>query len=120
MSEDKNPHLIDHFERLKAILPEVYLPVKNDPKYTNDTMFSLLKNSLGVIEAVYLQSPESFSNTQLDVYSNIISQMEEMGIEYKGNKEILNKAANQLIMQAKKPMEKAGLVSRADLGRKTG
>jgi len=120
MSEDKNPHLIDHFNKLRAILPEVYRPENDDSSPTSNKLFSLLKDSLGVIEAVYLQSPESFSSTRLDVYSNIISQMAEMGIEYKGNDEILNNAANQLIMQAKKPMEKAGLVSRADLGKKTG
>ena len=120
MSEDKNPNLEEHFEKLKTILPDVYHD-DEIPASAGDKLFTLLKNSLGVIEAVYLQSPENFSSARLDAYSAIVLELKQMGLNYRGNEEILNKAANQLIMQAKKPMEKAGISKKQeDLGREVG
>ena len=120
MSEDKNPNLEEHFDKLKEILPEVYQPKDEIPASVGDRLFTLLKNSLGVIEAVYLQSPENFSTARLDAYSAIVTELKELGLDYHGNEEILNKAANRLIIQAKKPMEKAGLSKKEDFGREVG
>ena len=120
MSDDKNPNLVEHFDKLKAILPEVYQPKDEIPASAADRLFTLLKNSLGVIEAVYLQSPENFSAARLDAYSTIVLELKAMGMDYRGNEEILNKAASQLIMHAKMPMEKAGLPKKEDLGREVG
>ncbi|MCP4456792.1 MAG: hypothetical protein GY816_02000 [Cytophagales bacterium] len=120
MSEDKSPSMVEHFDKLKAILPELYQPKEEIPATAADRLFTLLKNSLGVIEAVYLQSPENFSTARLDAYSSIVLELKDLGLNYRGNEEILNKAANQLIMQAKKPMEKAGMTKKEDLGREVG
>jgi len=38
----------------------------------------------------------------------MVSELNSMGGEYEGNQELLDLATNQLLMQAKKPMQKAG------------
>ena len=120
MSEDKNPNMVEHFDELKSILPDLYLTKDQLPETVADKLFGLLKNSLGVMEAVYLQSPENFSSARQEAYASIIQELNNLGLDYRGNEEILNKAASQLIMQAKKPMEKAGLHNKEDLGREVG
>ena len=108
MRKDKNPDLAEHFEKLKSILPEIYHPKKKVSKTTSDRLLALLQSSLSVIEAVYLQNPDSFTSTRLDVYGHIVSELKDMGVDYHGNEEILSKAAGSMIMKTKKPMERAG------------
>ena len=120
MSEDKNPEMAEYFNKLKSILSEVCEPKGEIHPSASDRLFTLLKNSLGVIEAVYLQSPENFSAARLDAYSMIISELKDLGIDYRANDEILSKAASQLIMQSKKPMEKAGISKTEEPGREVG
>lgn len=105
MRKDKNPALAEHFEKLKAILPEVYRPKENKE---SDKLLGLLKNSLTVIEAVYLQHPESFTATRFDAYSNIILELGRLGYTYKGNEDLIQRATNELLVQARLPMERAG------------
>ncbi|MEQ9229590.1 MAG: hypothetical protein RIF46_02840, partial [Cyclobacteriaceae bacterium] len=68
MRKDKNPALEEHFEKLKEILPELYHPINRLPRNISEKLYSLLKSSLSVIEAVYLQHPESFSAAKVDAY----------------------------------------------------
>ncbi len=108
MRKDKNPALEEHFEKLKEILPELYHPINRLPRNISEKLYSLLKSSLSVIEAVYLQHPESFSTAKVDAYASIVSDLKQLGITYRGNDELLSKAAGQFIMQTKMPMQRAG------------
>ncbi len=113
MRKDKNPALAEHFEKLKEILPEVYKPRTVTPyERINERLIKLLKNSLGVIEAVYLQNPENFTAARVEAYASILSELEELGIVYRGNEEIIGRAAGLVVLQAKMPMERAGMRTR--------
>lgn len=104
----KNPILSEHFERLKELVPEVYsqqIVKEEEPESTK--LFGMLKKTLGIIEAVYLQNRDMFNQARVEEYGKIIEELKALGYEYRGNDELLDKAANQLIMAAKKPMEKA-------------
>jgi len=108
MTKDKHPVLNEHFEKLKELLPDVYSKhFKEERETKNQKLFRMLKHSLGVIEAVYLQNSENFSLSKAEEYGKIIEELQSLGYSYSGNPELLNKAANFMIMRAKKPMEKA-------------
>lgn len=108
MTKDKHPVLSEHFDRLKELLPDVYSKhFKEERETKNQKLFRMLKHSLGVIEAVYLQNSEGFSVSKADEYARIISELKELGYDYNGQNELLGMAANFMIMKAKKPMEKA-------------
>jgi hypothetical protein len=108
MRKDKNPALAEHFEKLRSILPEVYFPKENDE---TDKLFSLLKHSLTVIEAVYLQHPESFTVSRYYAYANILEELNKMGYNYKGNDALVERATADALKQARLPMERAGTKS---------
>ncbi|MFK7953026.1 MAG: hypothetical protein AB8B73_09285 [Ekhidna sp.] len=109
MTTDKHPVLSEHFERLKQLLPDVYSKHFEEEKETKDQrLFRMLKHSLGVIEAVYLQDSDNFSFWKAEEYSNIIEELKELGYDYQGQHELIGKAARFMIMKSKKPMEKAG------------
>ncbi len=115
MTKEKHPALSEHFERLKELLPDVYSKhFKEERETKNQKLFRMLKHSLGVIEAVYLQNSDSFSLSKAEEYSKIIDELQELGYAYSGHPELLNKAANFMIMKAKKPMEKAKGSSQQD------
>ena len=120
MTKEKNPVLNEHFEKLKTLLPEVYAKHFREERETkNQKLFRMLKHSLGVIEAVYLQNSDTFSLSKAEEYAKIIQELKELGYSYSGHPELLNKAANFMIMRAKKPMEKAkGRVPKKDQDRK--
>lgn len=120
MTKDKHPVLSEHFERLKELLPDVYAKHFREERETkNQKLFRMLKHSLGVIEAVYLQNSDNFSLSKAEEYSKIIEELKSLGYAYSGHPELLNKAANFMIMKAKKPMEKAkGSVQKDDQDRK--
>ena len=120
MTKDKHPVLNEHFERLKELLPDVYAKhFKEERETKNQKLFRMLKHSLGVIEAVYLQNSENFSLSKAEEYSKIIEELRDLGYTYAGHPELLSKAANFMIMRAKKPMEKAkGNVQKDHDGRK--
>ena len=108
MTKDKHPVLSEHFERLKELMPDVYAKhFKEERETKNQKLFRMLKHSLGVIEAVYLQNSDNFSLSKAEEYSKIIDELKSLGYAYSGHPELLNKAANFMIMRAKKPMEKA-------------
>ena len=108
MTKDKHPVLNEHFEKLKELLPDVYSKhFKEERETKNQKLFRMLKHSLGVIEAVYLQNSENFSLSKAEEYGKIIEELQSLGYSYSGNPELLNKAANFMLMRAKKPMEKA-------------
>lgn len=115
MTKDKHPVLNEHFERLKELLPDVYSKhFKEERETKNQKLFRMLKHSLGVIEAVYLQNSDNFSLSKAEEYSKIIEELKSLGYTYSGHPELLNKAANFMIMRAKKPMEKAKGSSQKD------
>ena len=120
MTKDKHPVLSEHFERLKELLPDVYAKHFKEEKETkNQKLFRMLKHSLGVIEAVYLQNSDNFSLSKAEEYSKIIEELKTIGYSYHGHPELLNMAANYLLMKAKKPMEKAkGSTQKEDQDRK--
>jgi len=120
MTKDKHPVLSEHFERLKELLPDVYAKhFKEERETKNQKLFRMLKHSLGVIEAVYLQNSDNFSLSKAEEYSKIIDELKSLGYSYSGQPELLNKAANFMIMKAKKPMEKAkGSSQKEDQDRK--
>ena len=120
MTKDKHPLLSEHFERLKELLPDVYAKHFREERETkNQKLFRMLKHSLGVIEAVYLQNSDNFSLSKAEEYSKIIEELKSLGYAYSGHPELLNKAANFMIMRAKKPMEKAkGNVMKEEKDRK--
>ncbi len=106
MNTEKNHILAEHFERLKELLPDVYTKPERISKA--DKLYKLLKNSLGIIEAVYLQNPEMFHSARVEAYADIIQDVARLGYAYKANPDIMNMAASQLIIQSKKPMQKVG------------
>ncbi len=108
MTKDKHPVLSEHFERLKELMPDVYAKHFREEKETkNQKLFRMLKHSLGVIEAVYLQNSDNFSLSKAEEYSKIIDELKELGYSYSGQPELVNLATQFMIMKAKKPMEKA-------------
>jgi len=114
MTKDKHPVLSEHFERLKELMPEVYAKhFRAERETKNQRLFRMLKHSLGVIEAVYLQNSDNFSLSKAEEYSKIIEELHEMGYNYTAQPELLNMAAKFMIMKAKKPMEKAKGVTKA-------
>lgn len=119
MTQDKHPVLSEHFERLKELMPDVYAKhFKEERETKNQKLFRMLKHSLGVIEAVYLQNSDNFSLSKAEEYSKIIEELEELGYSYSGQPELLNKAAKFMIMKSKKPMMKAkGPVKKGGIGR---
>ena len=120
MTKEKHPVLSEHFERLKELLPDVYAKhFREERESRNQKLFRMLKHSLGVIEAVYLQNSDNFSLSKAEEYSKIIEELQGLGYSYSGHPELLSKAANFMIMKAKKPMEKAkGTFSKEDQDRR--
>lgn len=115
----KNSILSDHFERLKELIPEVYSqPASFEEETDLEKMFTLMKRTLGIIEAVYLQDRDMFHDARVQEYGRIVDELGSLGFEYKGNPELLEKAANALIMAVKKPMVKAGAKKQGDRERK--
>ncbi|MEP0985005.1 hypothetical protein [Ekhidna sp.] len=118
MTKDKHPVLSEHFDRLKELMPDVYAKHFREERETkNQKLFRMLKHSLGVIEAVYLQNRDNFSISKAEEYSKIIEELKEIGYSYSGQQELLNLAANFMIMKAKKPMVKAKGKSQENEGR---
>ncbi|MFY0686081.1 MAG: hypothetical protein JXQ90_02900 [Cyclobacteriaceae bacterium] len=104
--------LKSHFDRLKEIVPEIYQH-EIDTSSKEEQLFSLLKRSLGVIEAVYFQNKEMFTPARVDEYSKLIAEMKSLGFSYVANKELMEKAAAAAIMTQKLPMAKAGDATRS-------
>jgi len=112
----KNSVLKDHFEKLRELVPEVYSKKNN---YTErEHLYDLLKKSLSVIEAVYLQNQDSFGKSSIAEYGKIVYELELMQYDYEGNDDLLSTAAAQILMQSKKPMKKAG--KKGSHGHETG
>jgi len=100
--------LSDHFEKLKELIPEVYShPSLQEESSENNPLFKVVKRTLSIIEALYLQNNEALRPATIDEYAQIIHDLKNMGYNYNGNTDLLDKAAGQLIMKAKKPMKKA-------------
>lgn len=107
MSKSTTEILREHFEQLKKSIPEVYEASTKNDETKEDKLFDLLRKSLTVIEAVYFQNSEMFTASRAEEYASIIAELKVMGYSYKGNQELIDKAARAAILSAKKPMEKA-------------
>ncbi len=105
--KDKNDALKAHFEKLRELVPEIYSK-KNDNYTERERLYGLLKKSLSVIEALYLQNQDSFGKSSIAEYGKIVYELELMQYDYEGNDDLLSTAAAQILMQSKKPMKKAG------------
>jgi hypothetical protein len=105
MSPKKNNVLAEHFAQLKALMPDVYTPVSKPPS-REEALFELLKASLGVMEAVYVQKPEEFTLTKAETYAGIIVGLAKLQIPYAANPAILQMAGTSSNL-SKKPMERA-------------
>jgi hypothetical protein len=99
--------LKSHFEKMKQILPEVYGRGPAKAPVVEERLLDLLKKSLSVIEAVYLQDQDLFSTAKLEQYHQIIQELKALGFDYQGNQQLMEKAAAAVILQSKLPMEKA-------------
>ena len=108
MSLENDPHLNEHIEKLKELLPDIYAKhFKEERETRNQKLFRMLKHSLGVIEAVYLQNSEGFSLSKAEEYSKIIEELKDLGYSYSGHPDLMKKAVSFMLMKAKKPMKKA-------------
>ncbi|MBV6645402.1 MAG: hypothetical protein KI790_08125 [Cyclobacteriaceae bacterium] len=105
--------LKEHFEQLQKAVPEAYNPTEK-VETQEDKLFTLIKRTLFIVEAVYFQSKDMFPPTRMEEYMSIISELKELGFDYHGNEELVEKAAAAAIMSAKLPMEKA----KGDKGKK--
>lgn len=115
MTKEKNPILSDHFAHLKELLPEVYAKhFKEERETKNQKLFRMLKHSLGVIEAMYLQNTEGFSRSKAHAYGQIITELQALGYPYTGHPDLMEKASDTLLMGEKKPMKKAKGVQPSD------
>lgn len=103
----KNSILSEHFERLKELIPEVYTSQPAVEGEIDKELLSLLRKSLNVIEAIYLQNGHKLNLRSTEEYGEIIQQLNNLGYTYEGNEELMQKAANQLLIDGKKPMQKA-------------
>lgn len=122
MTKKKSDETNEHYEKLKELLPDVYAKHFKEKKETKDQkLFRMLRKSLGVIEAVYLQNSDTFSLSKADEYRKIIQELHSLGYGYSGHAELMNKASDFMLMKAKKPMEKAkGKNSEEQRDRKAG
>lgn len=106
--KSSNELLADHFDRLKTLVPELYLREPNENSTTtSDHMYRLLKRTLGIVEAIYLKNTEGFNPARLEEYAKVITELKSMGYAYEGPEELMENATNNLLLKAKKPMRKA-------------
>lgn len=115
---NKESILADHFERLRELLPDVYARSLNDEADHSTRLYDLLKKSMSIVEAVYLQHKETFQPSKLEAYGKIVRELNRLGYSYVGNEELVQKAAQHLIQAEKKPMVKAGNKSSDETSRK--
>jgi hypothetical protein len=99
--------LDDYFEQLKASIPSSDKRTVPHKPTTEEKLVDLIKQSLTVIEAVYLQSPESFTLARVEEYQRIIRDLETMGYDYKAHHALIERAATGAILAARLPMQKA-------------
>ncbi|RED93899.1 hypothetical protein [Marinoscillum furvescens] len=106
--KDSNELLADHFERLKSLVPDLYIREHDrSPTPNTDAMYGLLKRTLGIVEAIYLKNANGFNDARMEEYAKVIQELKELGFEYSGHEELMDKAASKLLMKAKKPMKRA-------------
>ena len=98
--------LKSHFEKMKEVIPEVYEASSEDDT-REAQLFELMKRTLSIIDAVYFQNRDMFTIARVEEYGKIIEELKELGFDYHGNTELIQKATAASIMNAKKPMEKA-------------
>lgn len=100
--------LSDHFEKLREIIPEVYThPSLQEETAERNPLFKVVKRTLSIIEVLYLQNNDALRPATVEEYAHIISDLKALGYDYRGNEALLDRAAGNLIMQAKMPMKKA-------------
>ena len=107
MKATTNQQLEDYFEQLKASIPSSDKRIVPHKPTTDEKLVDLIKQSLTVIEAVYLQSPESFTFARVEEYHRIIQDLEKLGYDYQAHHALIERAATGAILSARLPMQKA-------------
>jgi hypothetical protein len=106
--------LDDYFEQLKATIPssdQRFVPSKPG---LEDKLVDLIKQSLTVIEAVYLQNPEMFPLARVEEYHRVIEALQKLGFDYQAHHALIERAATGAILSARLPMKKAQSEKSAD------
>lgn len=107
MKKSKNT-LVAHLDRINELLPESrQIMVAADEPAENNALYLTLMKSLRIIEVLYMQDNQMFRMATVEEYAKIIQEMNQLGYDYTGHAEIMDKAASQLILKAKKPMKLA-------------
>jgi hypothetical protein len=108
MTFSNTPQLSEDFEQIRDSLPDIYKEAKKMEGMADD-LFTQLRHALGVIEAVYLQNPEGFTPVKVEAYAAIIRKLDELGLDYVANQQIMERTASRLILDARLPMSRAGM-----------
>jgi hypothetical protein len=96
-------------EEIKSSLPKLHSKGKRASlKQENDKLNLISRKGLAVIETLYMTNPEIFRLATIEAYSDMVSELNSIGGQYAGQQEMIDMATNQLLMKAKKPMQKAG------------
>jgi len=96
-------------QEIKSSLPKLNSKDKRPSiKQENDKLNLIARKGLAVIETLYLTNPEIFRLATIEAYADMVFDLNSIDGQYQGHQEMLDRATNQLLMQAKKPMQKAG------------
>ena len=107
MKKSSHQKIEDYFAQLKASIPSSDKRIVPHTPTTDEKLVDLIKQSLTVIEAVYLQSPESFTMARVEEYHGIIQKLSGLGFEYQAHQALIERAATGAILSARLPMQKA-------------
>ena len=107
MKSDSKKFLDDYFQQLKDSIPssdQRFVPKK---PALSDKLVDLIRKSLTVIEAVYLQNPEMFPLARVEEYHRLIDELHALGFDYNAHRSLIERAATGAILSARLPMKKA-------------
>jgi Holliday junction resolvasome RuvABC DNA-binding subunit len=103
--------LDDYFEQLKASIPSSDQRFVPTTPGIADKLVDLVKQSLTVIEAVYLQNPEMFPLARVEEYHRVIQALQDLGFDYQAHQALIQRAATGTILSSRLPMKKAKTTS---------
>lgn len=106
MKRQSKKYLDDYFAQLKASIPssdQRFIPTQ--PQLP-DKLVDLIRKSLTVIEAVYLQNPEMFPLVRVEEYHHLIDELKLLGFDYQAHQALIDRAITGVILSARLPMEK--------------
>lgn len=107
MKSESRKYLDDYFQELKRSIPssdQRFVPKKPE---LSDKLVDLIRKSLTIIEAVYLQNPEMFPLARVEEYHRLIEELNQLGFDYEAHSALIERAATGAILSARLPMKKA-------------